>query len=137
MKIDSVLQSLDNSWSRKEVLIKLRNGTNPENIISEFLSDNKEDIDKLSSFLKSEDKESLRNMQELSICEAILLKKINNTNNSEVDFQQQLALTSNINALKESPKLQFGSFMMKWSNKFVVFTLLTISAIALTKQAWT
>ena len=137
MKLDSVLQSLDNSWSRKEVLIKLKNGANPENIISEFLSDNKEDIDKLSSFLKSEDKESLRNMQELSICEAILLKKINNTNKSEVDFQQQLALTSNINALKESPKLQFGSFMMKWSNKFVVFTLLTISAIALTKQAWT
>ena len=60
MNLDSVLQSLDNSWSRKEVLIKLRNGTNPENIISEFLSDNKEDIDKLSSFLKSEDKESLR-----------------------------------------------------------------------------
>ena len=137
MKLDCVLSSLDNSWSRKEVLIKLRNGSNPENIISEFLSDNKEDIEKLSSFLKSEDKESLRNMQELSICEAILLKNINNTNKNEVDFQQQLALTSNINALKESPKLQFGSFMMKWSNKFVVFTLLTISAIALTKQAWT
>ena len=137
MKLDSVLQSLDNSWSRKEVLIKLRNGTNPENIISEFLSDNKEDIDKLSSFLNSEDKESLRNMQELSICEAILLKKINNPNKCEVDSQQQLGLTSNIKALKESPKLQFGLFMMKWSNKFVVFILLTISAIALTKQAWT
>ena len=137
MKLDSVLQSLDNSWSRKEVLIKLKNGANPENIISEFLSQNKEDIDKLSSFLNSEDKESLRNMQELSICEAILLKKINNPNKCEVDSQQQLGLTSNIKALKESPKLQFGLFMMKWSNKFVVFILLTISAIALTKQAWT
>ena len=29
-----------------------------------------------------------------------------------------------------------GLFMMKWSNKFVFISLLVISAIALTKQAW-
>ena len=29
-----------------------------------------------------------------------------------------------------------GVFMMKWSNKFVFISLLAVSAIALTKQAW-
>ena len=31
---------------------------------------------------------------------------------------------------------KISSFMINWSNKFVVITLLTISAIALSKQAW-
>ena len=31
---------------------------------------------------------------------------------------------------------KISSLMINWSNKFVVITLLTISAIALSKQAW-
>ena len=31
---------------------------------------------------------------------------------------------------------KISSFMINWSNKFVVIALLTISAIALSKQAW-
>ena len=40
--------------------------------------------------------------------------------------------------IKPEPKksLNLGLFMMKWSNRFVFISLLLISAIALTKQAW-
>jgi len=31
---------------------------------------------------------------------------------------------------------KISKFMINWSNKFVVIALLTISAIALSKQAW-
>ena len=31
---------------------------------------------------------------------------------------------------------KISSFMNNWSNKFVIIALLTISAIALSKQAW-
>ena len=31
---------------------------------------------------------------------------------------------------------KISSFMLNWSNKFVVIALITISAIALSKQAW-
>ena len=41
--------------------------------------------------------------------------------------------------IEPSNKVSFNkisSFMINWSNKFVVIALLTISAIALSKQAW-
>ena len=34
------------------------------------------------------------------------------------------------------PLNKISSFMINWSNKFVVIALLVISAIALSKQAW-
>ena len=42
---------------------------------------------------------------------------------------------SNLPSNRVTPN-KISSFMINWSNKFVVITLLTISAIALSKQAW-
>ena len=47
-----------------------------------------------------------------------------------VIIQKKIEL-SNIVSLNK-----ISSFMLNWSNKFVVIALLTISAIALSKQAW-
>ena len=57
------LVSLDNSWSRNEILNKLKNGEKPEEIINIFLKDNRSDIEKLSSCLQSKDKELLKHLQ--------------------------------------------------------------------------
>ena len=67
MKIDETLVSLDNSWSREEVLYKLKNGLTSEKIINEFFNKNNEDIKKLSKCFLPKDKELLKHLEELSI----------------------------------------------------------------------
>ena len=43
MKIDEALNSLENSWSRDEVLVKIKNGADSESIVNDFFS-NKKDL---------------------------------------------------------------------------------------------
>ena len=136
MKIDETLVSLDNSWSREDVLYKLKNGQNSEKIINEFFDKNKEDIKKLSKYFLPKDKELLKHLEELSTCEAKLINKIINLNTSKSNFKSKEYRMVNIQISKENFTQKLGSFMLKWSNKFIVITLLTISALALSKQAW-
>ena len=55
-KLDS-LESLDNSWSREKILNQLKNGVNSENIINEFLKNNRSDIENLRSSFQKKDKQ--------------------------------------------------------------------------------
>ena len=136
MNIIETLESLENSWSRKEILQKLHNGEKPEFIVNEFLSKNQKDIKNLNKFFKSQHLDFLKKMEELSLCEAHLIKTINSlsisenlTNQTKLDVQK-ISLSN-----KQNPS-KLTSFMMEWSNKLVFIALLIISGIALTKQAW-
>ena len=137
MNTNKVLDSLDNSWSRKKVLLNLREGLNPDDIVDQFLFENKENIENLCIRLQPRDIDSLKHMEELSTCEAKLIKKLNDIYNNKNFFVDQQKFIKKTEYTKKSPNLNFGLFMIKWSNKFVVFALLIISAIALSKQAWT
>ena len=137
MKITEALKSLDNAWSREDILVKIQKGEDSEKILNDFFYTKEEEIKALTSFINPEDSDLLSEIEELSNIESKLIKKIKNhslynkqlSNFDKKDQKTDLQLSKNTS-------FNFGLFMMKWSNKFVFISLLVISAIALTKQAW-
>ena len=135
MELNKTLESLEYCWSRDDVLLKIKRGIDTDTIVNEFLNKNKKDIDTLRKVFNQRDKELLTQIEELSNCEAKLLNKINNFNIKKVSIEQKTK-RKNISLKDKLSVFKLSTFMMQWSNKFVVITLLTISAIALSKQAW-
>ena len=122
MSIVKILDSLEISWKRDEILTKINNGHSTDEIINEFLIKNKTfillgiiylyllfntftSLDYNLSYLRNEDKHYKLNEEELSLSNKISINKI-------------------------------SLFMVNWSNKIVIISLITITAIALSKQAW-
>ena len=136
MKITEALKSLENSWSRENVLLKIKKGEDSEQIVNDFLKTNQQEIETLTNFINPEDKVLLSEIENLTKIESKLINKIKNYNFTETDLF--IKETGQDLLIKPIPKNSFnlGLFMMKWSNKFVFISLLVISAIALTKQAW-
>ena len=136
MGINKILNSLEKSWERDDILLKIKNGLDSEKIVNEFLAKNEVQIKKLNTLLRPEDIDLLNNVEQLSTCESKLINKIKELNYLENNSKDHI-----INEKKTLPsnKVSFdeiSSFMINWSNKVVVIALLTISAIALSKQAW-
>ena len=136
MKITEALKSLENSWSREEILIKIKNGENSEKIVNDFCSSKQQEIETLTNFINPDDKVLLSEIEDLSNIESKLINKIRNYNFTKVDTLKREKVLKQITQPEEKISFNLGIFMMKWSNKFVFISLLAISAIALTKQAW-
>ena len=136
MKITEALKSLENSWSRENVLVKIKKGEDSEKIVNDFLNTKQQEIEALTNFINPEDKVLLDEIENLSKIESKLINKIRNYNFTKTDLSKKE--TGQKFLIKPEPKKSFnlGLFMIKWSNKFVFISLLVISAIALTKQAW-
>ena len=136
MSISKILNSLEKSWERDDILLNIKNGLGTDEIVNEFLMKNKIQIKELNSLLRPEDIELLNQVEKLSTCESKLINKIKGYSYLENKEKDHI-----INGQKILPSSRFSfdrisSFMINWSNKFVVIALLTISAIALSKQAW-
>ena len=136
MSLNKILNSLEKSWQRDDILLKIKNGLGTDKIVNEFLAKNEIEIKKLNYLIRTEDIELLNQVEKLSTCESELINEIKNLNYIENNenlhiINQKKILQSN--ALSSN---RISSFMINWSNKFVVIALLTISAIALSKQAW-
>ena len=136
MSIRKILNSLDKSWERDKILSKIKKGISTDDIVNDFLAQNEKQIKELNFLLRSEDIDLLNQFEQLSTCESKLINKIKNLNYSVNNESNYI-----INQKKISPSIKVTSkristFMINWSNKFVVIALLTISAIALSKQAW-
>ena len=136
MKITEALKSLENSWSKEEVLLKIKNGEDLEKIVNEFFNLNLNEIETLTNFINPEDKVLLRELEDLSTCEAKLIKKINNYKLNTNNLPSIERPPKKISNPEQKNSFKLGLFMLKWSNKFIFISLLAISAIALTKQAW-
>ena len=136
MNINKILNSLDESWERDDILLKIKNGLDADKIVNEFLANNEIKIKKLNTLLRPEDIELLNQVEQLSTCESKLLNKIKNLNYLESNEKHQIIYQKKILPSKRFSFERISSFMINWSNKFVVIALLTISAIALSKQAW-
>jgi len=136
MKVYQILNSLEKSWERDDILLKIKNGLDTDKIVNEFLSNNEIQIKELNTLLRPEDMDLLNQVEKLSTCESKLINKIKNLNclenNENHHIISQKFLPSNRVSFN-----RISSFMINWSNKVVVIALLTISAIALSKQAWT
>ena len=136
MSISKVLNSLENSWVRDDILLNIKKGIGTDEIVNEFLLKNERQIKQLNSLLRPEDIDLLNQVEQLSTCESKLLNEIKNLNYFENNEKHHIL---NQKKIKSSNRVSFNrisSFMINWSNKFVVIALLTISAIALSKQAW-
>ena len=136
MKITEALKSLENSWSREEILSKIKNGENSEKIVNDFCSSKQQEIETLTNFINPDDKVLLSEIENLSNIESKLINKIKNYSFNKVDSSKKEIVQKQIPQSEKKISFNLGVFMMKWSNKFVFISLLAISAIALTKQAW-
>ena len=136
MSVNRILNSLEKSWERKDILLKIKEGVDTDEILDEFLVKNERQIKELNSLLRPEDIDLLNQVEKLSTCESKLINKIKNLNCFENNEEHHIM---NQKKIMPSNKVSFNrisSFMINWSNKVVVIALLTISAIALSKQAW-
>ena len=136
MKITEALKSLENSWSREEILVKIKNGEDSEKIVNDFCSSKQQEIETLTNFIKPDDKVLLSEIECLTNIESKLINKIKNYSFNKVDSSKKEIVQKQIPQPEKEISFDLGFFMMKWSNKFVFISLLAISAIALTKQAW-
>ena len=136
MSINKVLNTLEKSWERDDILLKIKNGSDTDAIVNEFLTNNKIQIKELNTLLRPKDIDLLSQVGQLATCESKLINKINklnclnkNDNNYKIN-EEKFSISNRVQTSRIS------SFMINWSNKFVIIALLTISAIALSKQAW-
>ncbi len=136
MQITEALKSLENSWSREEILLKIKNGEDSEKIVNDFFSSKKQEIETLTNFINPDDKALLSEIEDLSNIESKLINRIKNYSFTKIDSSKVVKDQKLFSKPQNNTSFNLGIFMMKWSNKFVFISLLVISAIALTKQAW-
>ena len=136
MSIIKILNSLETSWERDHILLNLKKGLGTDEIVNEFLVKNERQIKELNSLLRPEDIDLLNQVEKLSTCESKLIKKIKNFNYLENNENHHIMNKKKIVPTNRVSFNKISLFMINWSNKFVVIALLTISAIALSKQAW-
>ena len=136
MSISKILNSLEKSWERDDILLNIKKGLGTDEIVNEFLMKNERQIKELNSLLRPEDIELLNQVEKLSTCESKLINEIKNLNYLENNEKHKILNQQNIVPSNRVSFNKISSFMINWSNKFVVIALLTISAIALSKQAW-
>ena len=136
MSLKKVLNSLEKSWERDEILLNIKKGIRTDEIVNEFLMKNEKQIKELNCLLRPEDIDLLNQVEQLSTCESKLINEIKNlsylkNNENHYILNQKKIVPSNRVSFNK-----ISAFMINWSNKFVIIALLTISAIALSKQAW-
>ena len=136
MSLSKILNSLEKSWQRDDILLKIKNGLVSDEIVNEFLLKNERQIRELNSLLRPEDIDLLNQVEQLSSCESKLINEIKNLNYLKNNVNHYILNQENISPSNRVSFNKISAFMINWSNKFVVIALLTISAIALSKQAW-
>ena len=80
MNIGKILNSLEKSWERDDILLNIKKGLGTDEIVNEFLMKNERQIKELNSLLRPEDIELLNQVEKLSTCESKLIHEIKNLN---------------------------------------------------------
>ena len=134
MNIKNVLIELDNSWSRDTILEKIKKGQATDKIVNDFIKSNRSNIELVSNYVEKNNSNLLENIEQLSICEIKLIKEIKSLQIKNLKIIKE---ESSSNQIKNKFKdFNFGLFLQKWSNSFVIYLLILISLVSLTKQAW-
>ena len=136
MSLSKILNSLEKSWERDDILTNIKKGVGTDEIVNEFLIKNERQIKELNSLLRPEDIDLLNQFEKLSTCESKLINEIKNLNCLENNENYHIFNQKKVDPFNRVSFNKISSFMINWSNKFVVIALLIISAIALSKQAW-
>ena len=80
MSINKIVNSLEKSWERDDILLNLKKGLGTDEIVNKFLLKNKRQIKELNSLLRPEDIDLLNQVEKLSTCESKLINEIKNLN---------------------------------------------------------
>ena len=136
MSVSKILDSLEKSWERDDILLNIKKGLGTDEIVNEFLIKNESQIKELNYLLRPEDIDLLNQVEKLSNCESKLINEIKNLDYLENNNNHHILNHKKIEPSNRVFFNKISSFMINWSNKFLVIALLTISAIALSKQAW-
>ena len=80
MSISKILNSLEKSWERDDILLNIKKGLGTDEIVNEFLMKNERQIKELNSLLRPKDIELLDQVEKLSTCESKLINEIKNLN---------------------------------------------------------
>ena len=130
-----VLNILDKSWSKQRLIEKIKRGQSSEQIVQNFINENKNNLDIVINLLNQKDNNVLSYMEELANCEINLINELRKKEN-----KFDIEITENINTINPITKIynefQLSLFIKKWSNQFVIAILIMISIISLSKQAW-
>ena len=78
MSISKILNSLEKSWERDDILTNIKEGLGTDEIVNEFLIKNESQIKELNSLLRPEDIDILNQVEQLSTCESKLINEIKN-----------------------------------------------------------
>mgnify|MGYP006061849205 FL=1 len=130
-----VLNILDKSWSKQRLIEKIKRGQSSEQIVQNFINENKSNLDIVINLLNQKDNNVLSYMEEIANCELNLINELRKKESkSNIETKENII---DINPLaKVFKEFQLSLFMKKWSNQFVIGILIMISIISLTKQAW-
>ena len=130
-----VLNILDESWSKQRLIDKIKRGQSTEQIVHDFMNENKNNLDVVINLLNEKDNNVLSYMEAIANCELKLIDELK-LKKSKSNIQ----ITENIDSVNPIEKIykefKLSLFMKKWSNQFVIGILIMISIISLTKQAW-
>ena len=130
-----VLNILDKSWSKQNLIEKIKRGQSSEQIVHNFLNENKNNLDIVINLLNQKDNNILNDMETIANCELNLINEL-----KKKESKSNIKITENIIEINPITKIykefKLSLFMKKWSNQFVIGILIMISIISLTKQAW-
>ena len=135
MNNHEVLNILDKSWSKQRLIEKIKRGQSSEQIVQNFINENKNNLDIVINLLNQKDNNILSYMEEIANCELNLINELKKKEcKSNTETKENII---DINPIaKIFKEFQLSLFMTKWSNQFVIGILIMISIISLTKQAW-
>ena len=130
-----VLNILDKSWSKQRLIEKIKRGQSSEQIVQNFIIENKNNLDIVINLLNQKDNNLLSYMEEIANCELNLINELKKKEcKSNTETKENII---DINPIaKIFKEFQLSLFMTKWSNQFVIGILIMISIMSLTKQAW-
>ena len=134
MNIKNALIELDNSWSRDIILEKIKKGQTTDKIVNDFIKSNISNIELVSNYVEKNNSNLLENIEQLTICEIKLIKEIKSLQINDLKILKEESSSKEIKNKFEN--FNFALFLQKWSNNFVIYTLILISLISLTRQAW-
>ena len=129
------LNILDESWNKQRLIEKIKKGQSSEQIVQDFINENKINLNVVINLLNEKDNNILSHMEAIANCELNLINEL-----KKRESKTNIEITNKINKINPITKVykefQLSLFMKKWSNQFVIGILIMISIISLTKQAW-
>ena len=130
-----VLNTLNETWSRHKLIEKIKKGQTSQQIVQDFIKENKNSLDIVINLLNQKNNNLLGYMEEIANCELNLINELRKKESkSNIEIKENI---NNINPIaKVYKEFQLTLFLKKWSNQFVIGILIMISIISLTKQAW-